>query len=39
MDMMNIIYPVAVLSIMGAAFGLLLAIAAKVFSVEVDERE
>ena len=36
MYMMNIIYPVAVLSIMGAVFGLLLAIASKVFAVEVD---
>ncbi|MGI6028290.1 MAG: RnfABCDGE type electron transport complex subunit B [Candidatus Heteroscillospira sp.] len=36
---MSIVYPVVVLSVMGAAFGLLLAIASKIFAVEVDERQ
>lgn len=36
---MSIVYPLVVLSVMGAAFGLLLAIASKVFAVEVDERQ
>ena len=36
---MSIAYPVIVLSVMGAAFGLLLAVASKVFAVEVDERQ
>ncbi|MGN1031132.1 MAG: RnfABCDGE type electron transport complex subunit B [Butyricicoccaceae bacterium] len=36
--MINIIYAVAVLGIMGLAFGLLLAFASKIFAVEVDER-
>ena len=39
MDVMNITYAVVVLGALGAAFGLLLAIAAKVFAVEVDERQ
>ncbi|MGE4354410.1 MAG: RnfABCDGE type electron transport complex subunit B [Oscillospiraceae bacterium] len=36
---MTIIYPLIVLGIMGAAFGLLLAVASKVFAVQVDERQ
>ncbi len=36
---MSLMYPVIVLGVMGGAFGLLLAIASKVFAVEVDERE
>lgn len=36
--MTNIIYAVLVLGIMGALFGLILAIASKVFAVETDER-
>ena len=38
MDIQNIIYAVAALSIMGLLFAILLGIAAKVFAVEVDER-
>lgn len=37
--MMNIAYPIIVLGAMGAGFGLLLAVASKVFAVEVDERQ
>ena len=36
---MNIVYAVLVLGIMGAIFGLVLAIASKVFAVEVDPRQ
>ncbi len=36
--MMNVIYAVLVLGIMGGVFGLLLAVASKVFAVEKDER-
>lgn len=38
MDMMNIVYAVLVLTIMGAVFGLLLAVASKVFAVKTDPR-
>ena len=38
MDMMNVLYAVLVLGIMGGVLGLLLAIASKVFYVEVDPR-
>lgn len=38
MDIMNIVYAVAALSIMGLLFALLLGVAAKIFAVEVDER-
>ena len=38
MNMMNVIYAVAALSIMGLLFAILLGIAAKAFAVEVDER-
>lgn len=38
MNLMNIVSAVAVLGIMGLAFGLLLAFASKIFAVEVDER-
>lgn len=37
-DLLNIIYAVLALSVMGLAFGLLLALASKVFHVETDER-
>ena len=36
--MENILYAVAVLGILGAVFGAILAIASKIFAVEVDER-
>ena len=36
--MMNVIYAILVLGIMGGVFGLLLAVASKVFAVEKDER-
>ena len=39
MDIMNIVYAVAVLGILGAVFGLLLAVASKVFEVKKDPRE
>jgi electron transport complex protein RnfB len=39
MDMTNVLYAVLVLGILGAVFGLVLAIAAKAFAVEVDERQ
>ena len=38
MDITNIIYAVATLSIMGLLFAILLGVAAKIFAVEVDER-
>ena len=38
MDLMNVLYAVLVLSVMGCVFGLVLAIASKVFAVEVDPR-
>lgn len=38
MNLQNILYAVATLSIMGIAFGCLLAFASKVFAVKVDER-
>ena len=37
--MMNVIYAVIVLGVLGAAFGLVLAIAARKFAVEIDPRE
>lgn len=37
--MINVFYAVAVLGILGAVFGFVLAYAAKVFAVEVDERQ
>ena len=37
--MMNIIYAVAVLGVLGALWGAILAFASKVFAVEVDPRE
>ena len=37
--MINIIYAIAVLGILGAVFGLLLAVASKVFEVKKDPRE
>ena len=37
--MTNVIYALVVLGVMGAAFGLALAVASKVFAVEVDPRE
>lgn len=37
--MTNVIYAIVVLGVMGAAFGLALAVASKVFAVEVDPRE
>ena len=39
MDVMNIVYAVVVLGVLGAAFGLLLAVASKVFEVKKDPRE
>ena len=36
--MSNVIYAVLVLGVMGGLFGLLLAVASKVFAVEKDER-
>ena len=39
MDMNTVIFAVVVLAVLGAIFGLVLAIAAKVFAVEVDPRE
>ena len=39
MDMMNIVYAVAVLGALGGLFGLALALAGKIFFVKVDERE
>ena len=36
--MSNVIYAILVLGIMGGLFGLLLAVASKVFAVEKDER-
>lgn len=38
MNLQNILYAVATLSVMGIAFGCLLAFASKVFAVKVDER-
>ena len=38
MNIQNIIYAVATLSIMGLLFAILLGVAAKIFAVEVDER-
>ena len=37
--MTNVLYAIIVLGVMGAAFGLALAVASKVFAVEVDPRE
>ena len=37
--MTNVIYTVAVLGLLGAFFGLVLAFAARKFAVEVDERQ
>ena len=39
MDIMNIVYAVVVLGVLGAVFGLVLAIASKVFEVKKDPRE
>ena len=39
MDVMNIVYAVVVLGVLGALFGLVLAIASKVFEVKKDPRE
>ena len=39
MDVMNIVYAIVVLGVLGAAFGLLLAVASKVFEVKKDPRE
>ena len=39
MDIMNIVYAMAVLGVLGAVFGLVLAIASKVFEVKKDPRE
>ncbi len=39
MNLMNIVYAVLVLGVLGAVFGLVLAYAGKVFYVRVDERE
>lgn len=36
--MSNVIYAILVLGVMGGLFGLLLAVASKVFAVEKDER-
>ena len=36
MDMMNVLYAVLVLGILGALFGLILAVASKVFEVKKD---
>lgn len=38
MEMNNLLAPIAILAIMGGAFGVLLSIASKVFAVEVDEK-
>ncbi|MDO5041232.1 MAG: RnfABCDGE type electron transport complex subunit B [Peptoniphilus sp.] len=38
MDINQIIYPALILAVIGAAFGVLLSIASRVFAVEVDER-
>ena len=37
--MMNILFAVAVLGILGAIFGLVLAVASKIFEVKKDPRE
>ena len=39
MDVMNIVYAVVVLGVLGALFGLVLAVASKVFEVKKDPRE
>ena len=39
MDVMNIVSAVVVLAVMGAVFGLILAVASKVFEVKKDPRE
>ena len=39
MDVMNIVYAVVVLGVLGAAFGLILAVASKIFEVKKDPRE
>ena len=39
MDVMNIVYAVVVLGVLGAAFGLILSVASKVFEVKKDPRE
>ena len=39
MNIMNVIYAVVTLGVLGAAFGLVLSIAAKKFAVEIDPRE
>ena len=39
MDINTVIFAVVVLAVLGAIFGLVLAIAAKVFAVEVDPKE
>ena len=39
MDVMNIVSAVVVLAVMGAGFGLILAVASKVFEVKKDPRE
>ena len=38
MDVMNIVSAVVVLAVMGAVFGLILAVASKVFEVKKDPR-
>ena len=35
---MSLVYAIAVLGVLGAVFGLVLAVASKVFAVETDER-
>ena len=39
MDVMNIVYAILVLGVLGALFGLVLAVASKVFEVKKDPRE